>query len=78
MSLLYSIFVPHPPILVPEIGKGEEAKCSKTLEAYRKVTKQIFDSQIEVVVIISPHALLLRDGVTILKDNIISGDFAQG
>lgn len=76
MPLVYSAFVPHPPIVVPEIGRGEEAKCSATLEAYREIARNLVQAQVETVLLVSPHAALLRKGVTLLKDDELSGDFA--
>lgn len=77
MPLVYSAFVPHPPILVPEIGQGEEEKCSDTLSSYREIAKNLLQAQVETVLLVSPHATLLREGVTILRDEVISGDFGQ-
>lgn len=77
MPLVYSAFVPHPPILVPEIGRGEETECSATLAAYREVCRNLVQAQVDTVFLISPHATLLREGVTIVQDDLIGGDFAQ-
>lgn len=77
MPLVHSVFVPHPPILVPEIGRGEETKCSATLAAYRLVARNLVEAQVDTVLLISPHATLLREGVTIVDDEFIGGDFAQ-
>jgi hypothetical protein len=30
MSLIGAFIVPHPPIIIPEIGRGEEKKISHT------------------------------------------------
>jgi AmmeMemoRadiSam system protein A len=77
MPLVYSVFVPHPPIIVPEIGRGEETECSATLAAYREVARNLVEARVDTVLLISPHATLLREGVTIVSDQLISGDFAQ-
>ena len=77
MPLVYSIFVPHPPILVPEIGRGEEGKCPATLAAYRALAGNLAAARIDTVLLISPHAPLLREGVALLQDEILKGDFAQ-
>lgn len=76
MPLVYSAFVPHPPIVVPEIGRGEEAKCSATLEAYRVIARNLVQAQVETVLLISPHAALLRNGVTLLSGDELFGDFS--
>lgn len=77
MPLVYSAFVPHPPIIVPEIGRGEETQCSATLEAYRQISQNLVEARIETVLLISPHATLLHKGVTLLEEDVIYGDFAS-
>jgi MEMO1 family protein len=77
MPLIYSAFVPHPPIIVPEIGQGEETQCSATLVAYREIARKCVEAQIDTLILISPHATLLHEGVTIVRDAVIGGDFAQ-
>lgn len=77
MSLIYSAFVPHPPIIVPEIGRGEEAQCSATLRSYREIARKIVEMRIEPVLLVSPHATLLRKGITLLKGDMLNGDFSS-
>ncbi|GAB6171657.1 AmmeMemoRadiSam system protein A [Paradesulfitobacterium aromaticivorans] len=75
MSLVYSAFVPHPPILLPEIGRGQEQICARTLAAYRDLAQIILTSGAECVVIVSPHAQLLEQGFTFLNPDSLVGDF---
>ena len=37
MTLLGSFIVPHPPLIIPEIGRGDEAEINSTIESYHKV-----------------------------------------
>ena len=37
MSILAAMAVPHPPIILPEIGHGEEQKIQATTAAYQEV-----------------------------------------
>lgn len=77
MSLVYSMFVPHPPILIPEIGQGEEHKCQATLDAYTEIARRLMLAEIETIILISPHAPLTKDGITLLIDDPVQGNFAQ-
>lgn len=77
MGLVYSIFVPHPPLLVPEVGRGEERKCQASLDAYQEVTRRIAQAEVETIILVSPHAPLIKEGMTLVVDNTIEGDFAQ-
>lgn len=77
MSLVYSVFVPHPPILVSEIGRGEEHKCQVSLDAYQEIARRLVQAEVETVIVVSPHAPLTKDGITLLIEDVAQGDFAQ-
>jgi aromatic ring-opening dioxygenase LigB subunit len=55
MSIVYIGFVPHPPLIVPEVGRGEEKACQATIDALDMVAKKIIDLDVKTVVIVSPH-----------------------
>lgn len=77
MGLVYTVFVPHPPILVPEIGQGEERKCRASLDAYREISSRLVRAKVETVILVSPHAPLTKDGITLLTEEVVRGNFAQ-
>lgn len=54
--LLGAYILPHPPLLVPEIGKGREKEIQDTIDACNKVADDIKSKQPDLIVIISPHA----------------------
>ena len=39
MAILAAYMVPHPPMIVPEIGKGSENQVAETIRAYREDAK---------------------------------------
>ena len=41
MSILYSMCVPHPPLIIPEIGQGEEKTISNTIQSYESIMKYL-------------------------------------
>lgn len=53
--------VPHPPIILPEVGRGEEEKIIKTIKAYRSVAEEIASIRPQTIIISSPHAPYYRD-----------------
>ncbi|AFM39782.1 hypothetical protein Desaci_0721 [Desulfosporosinus acidiphilus SJ4] len=77
MSLVYIAFVPHPPIVIPEIGGEEVHKCQSTLEAYREIARRLAAADIETVVLVSPHAPLTNEGITLFAEANVQGSFAQ-
>jgi len=77
MSIIAAYIVPHPPIILPEIGKGEERKVQKTIDSYKKIAAEIAESEPETIVITSPHATLYADYFHISPGRHAAGDFGQ-
>ena len=37
MSVLAAFIVPHPPLIIPDIGRGRENQIRKTIDSYNAV-----------------------------------------
>ncbi|MDR3315982.1 MAG: hypothetical protein LBS98_05855 [Coriobacteriales bacterium] len=61
MGILRAYAVPHPPILVAGIGKGEERGAQRTVDAYQQVAREIAELEPELLVLATPHGRLYRD-----------------
>jgi AmmeMemoRadiSam system protein A/AmmeMemoRadiSam system protein B len=77
MAILAAFVVPHPPIILPEIGRGEEKKIARTTEAYRQVMKAAAELKPDTLVITSPHADAYLDYHPISPGREAYGDFGQ-
>jgi AmmeMemoRadiSam system protein A/AmmeMemoRadiSam system protein B len=77
MSLLAAFAVPHPPIILPEIGRGEEKKIAQTTEAYEEAMKEAAALKPETVIITSPHATCYYDYFHISPGAEAQGDFGR-
>jgi AmmeMemoRadiSam system protein A len=61
MPVLKGYVLPHPPLAVPDVGKGEEKKIRDTLNAFDEAAKEIAALAPETVVYITPHSVLYPD-----------------
>lgn len=77
MSILAAYAVPHPPIMIPEVGRGQEAKMRATRDAYRAVMKAVAELKPETVIVTSPHAVLYSDYFHISPGASAEGDFGE-
>lgn len=75
--LLAGYIVPHPPILIPEIGLGEEKKAAATSQAMHEIGKEIARLKPETIVIISPHGPLFTDAISIRVAEPLEGDLGN-
>ncbi|MAF13296.1 MAG: AmmeMemoRadiSam system protein B [Parcubacteria group bacterium] len=75
MPVVFSAITPHPPVLIPEIGKDNLAKISKTDEAMKKLEQEFYAAKPESIVIISPHGKILDDSFNINLNADYSANF---
>ncbi|MFQ5925320.1 MAG: AmmeMemoRadiSam system protein A [Dehalococcoidia bacterium] len=54
-GIVFGCIVPHPPLLVPDVGGGREGEISQTTEAMERLTEQLARHRPETAFIISPH-----------------------
>lgn len=72
-----AIIVPHPPIILPEVGKGREREIQATIDAYRAAAERVSSWQPDVLIVSSPHAECWRDAFTVDMHPAAEGDFGD-
>ncbi|GAU77390.1 AmmeMemoRadiSam system protein A [Fusibacter sp. 3D3] len=75
MAIQNIYFVPHPPIIMQEIGGRDVEKVEETVSAYHKVAKQIAEDKPKTIVFISPHGLSFDNGTCLYDAISLKGDF---
>ncbi|HYG79636.1 MAG TPA: AmmeMemoRadiSam system protein A [Pyrinomonadaceae bacterium] len=76
-SLVFAGIAPHPPIMVPEVGREAVAEVRGSIEAMREFTERLIESGAETVVLVSPHAPLDARAFVAYEDARLYGDFAN-
>ncbi len=77
MAIIGAFVAPHPPIIVPEVGKGEERGASDTIAAYDRIAQEIAKLAPETIVVLSPHATVYADYFHISPGTEAFGDLSQ-
>ncbi|MHB2018120.1 MAG: AmmeMemoRadiSam system protein B [Candidatus Xenobia bacterium] len=70
MTLVFAALVPHPPLLVPEIGQEKRARVAATVGALERLADTIHQLNPEALLMITPHGPFRRDALTLLKSPI--------
>src|SRR6266571_1990698 len=76
-SLVFAGIAPHPPIMVPEVGREAIAEVRSSIDAMADLTQRIIKSGAETVVLISPHAPLEPSAFVAYDGPQLYGDFAN-
>ncbi len=76
-KVLGAYLFPHPPIIIPEIGKGEERKAEKTIEGAKALSIDIKEKSPSTIIIITPHGSLFSDAISISIEENLVGSFEE-
>lgn len=77
MPITTCVAVPHPPIILPEVGRGEEQKIGETAAACRAAMELLARDKPETVVVVSPHSAMYADWFHLSPGKGARGDFAR-
>lgn len=77
MAILGAFIVPHPPLIIPEVGRGDEKKIQKTIDSYHEVARQIAELKPDTIIITTPHSILYSDYFHISPGSGAKGDFGR-
>jgi aromatic ring-opening dioxygenase LigB subunit len=77
MGLAGCFMTPHPPIIVPEVGRERVRDAQPTFEAMRRLSGEAKDLAPDAIVIMSPHAALDADRMGVGLAVRYSGSLAQ-
>src|SRR3989338_8070827 len=75
MSLVFAAITPHPPLLIPAIGKDEIQKVEKTKSALMALEKDLYIRKPSTIIIISPHSGLFSDAFVVNGHNHFTSSF---
>lgn len=76
VPIIGAAFLPHPPIVIPEIGKGNEREATKTLEGIHAVAEQVQAIEPDVILVITPHGQAGDRLVTVNTNPVLAGSLS--
>lgn len=77
MELKYSYIIPHPPLIIPRVGRGQELQIQNTVDSINKIAKEIADIKPDTIIITSPHSIVYSDYFHISPGKYAEGSFAS-
>jgi AmmeMemoRadiSam system protein A/AmmeMemoRadiSam system protein B len=77
MAIIAAFMLPHPPVIVPEVGNGSEKEIAVTTKAYLEVAAKIAELKPDTIIISSPHAEAYSDYFQIADGDVGIGSFSQ-
>ncbi|MBN2853309.1 MAG: AmmeMemoRadiSam system protein A [Clostridia bacterium] len=68
---------PHPPIILKEIGRGEEKKAIQTINGIKQIAEEIKRIKPKTIAVITPHGNVFRDALCVNMEEKLAGDFKK-
>lgn len=75
-KLVSCALMPHPPIMIPEVGGSELNKIKATVEAAEQTARLIKEDNPQTIVIITPHGPVFQDSASISVHPRMKGNLA--
>ncbi len=75
--LVFSGIAPHPPIMVPEVGRESISDVEDSIDAMAELARRVIESNAETIVLISPHAPLEADSFVAYDGPEVFADFSR-
>ncbi|HAF26349.1 MAG TPA: extradiol ring-cleavage dioxygenase [Lachnospiraceae bacterium] len=77
MAIEAAFMVPHPPMIVPDVGRGSEERVRATIDSYEKVADEIAHIAPDTIIISSPHSIMYGDYFHISPGRAARGSFSS-
>ena len=74
---MHLFIAPHPPIILSEIGRGEEIKAAATIGGMERIAADIAKIKPKTIAVITPHGNAFSDALCISTEKKLQGDFGR-
>lgn len=75
MGIAIGCITPHPPIIVPEIGRESVGLVEKTIKAMEDLAAKVREAKPDALVIVSPHGAAFADTFAVKSSDRLRGSF---
>lgn len=77
LVITYAVLTPHPPIIIPEVGKERAQEADATIAGMQSLARELVLSLPDTVVFLTPHGNVFSDCITGLMEPQLSGNLAN-
>lgn len=77
MQFLRAVMAPHPPLILPQIGKGERERLRSTEKAYTEAARFIAEFNPDTIVVLTPHNVMYGIWFHISPGTEASGNYMR-
>ena len=75
--ITYAGLTPHPPIIIPEVGRGREREAGSTIVGMQSLAEELLLSSPDTIIFLTPHGNVFADCITCLTEPRLTGNLAN-
>lgn len=76
-SFCGGLLLPHPPVLLPEVGKADSRRTITTYEAAKRATALLLARSVDTLLVMTPHAPRFQDAIALFDYPYYAGSLAD-
>lgn len=76
-KIVFGAILPHPPILVPEVGKGRLKEAEKSKRAIEEISRRLKEKDPDTIIVITPHGEVGQASVPVYTSHVFEGSFSM-
>ncbi|HVN66822.1 MAG TPA: class III extradiol dioxygenase subunit B-like domain-containing protein [Candidatus Sulfotelmatobacter sp.] len=76
MSIVFGAIMPHPPILVPAIGRERIKEAINSQRALEEIAKRLKEIDFDTLVLVTPHGDVGQASVPVYTSHVFEGNFS--
>lgn len=76
-QIMVCALMPHPPMMIPEIGKDELDNMQDTITSVQRVARAVKEQNPQTIIVVSPHGPVVEDSASISIHPRLKGDFGK-
>jgi AmmeMemoRadiSam system protein B len=75
-EIVFGAIMPHPPILIPEIGKKQIKEAEQTKKGLEELSRRLKKKDFDTLIVITPHGAVGQASVPIYTGHVFEGNFS--
>lgn len=76
MTVVFGALLPHPPILIPAIGRERLKEAKQSCRALEEISRRLKQKNFDTLVVITPHGSVGQASVPVYTGHVFEGNFS--
>ena len=76
-KIVFGAIMPHPPILIPEIGRGRIKEAEQSKKGLEEISRRMKAKEFDTLIVITPHGLVGQASIPVYTSHVFEGSFSM-